>query len=498
MKVLLIKPYTALKVAKRLQQGFLHLEPLELEITAAGVDKKHITRILDLSVDSNRKKTDMFAETLKAFKPDLIGFSAYSTGVHIVHDLAAKAKAMLPRSIIIIGGIHATLRPCDFKKDYIDVIVRGEGANAISVIIKNIEAGNKIGNNTNILVPKDPDFNKNAEKKPPPYVDIRSIPLPRRGLVDRSKYFCIWTHSDTKKLKSMFPRVASLRTSIGCPFSCSFCVIHHVMNKAYLQRSPEEVVDEIENLKEDYIYFVDDEMFINIKRVSKIAALLKKRKISKHYISWARSDTIVKHPEVFQLWKEVGLDVVYVGLESMDQEKLEEYNKRTGYETNKKAVQILKDCGITLHAAFIVHPDFSKEDFQRLEKDVLDLCPAEVTFTVLSPSPGTDLFEKYKDQLICDPFKYYDCMHTIIPTNMTIKRFYQHFGRLYSLALRSNPLRMNKILVSRKDLLRSIFVGTKYISSLYNIYKDYPEAMHFKRQNQLLDAAGEEGFFYEE
>ena len=234
-------------------------------------------------------------------------------------------------------------------------------------------------------------------------------------------------------------------------------------------------------------------MSINIKRVTEIAKLLIKKKIDKHYISWARSDTIVKHPQVFKLWKKAGLDVVYVGLESMDEERLKEYNKRIGYETNKKAIQILKDCSITLHAAFIVHPDFDEKDFMRLEKDVLDLCPAEVTFTVLSPSPGTELFEKYRDKLICDPFKYYDCMHTIIPTNMTLKRFYQHFGRLYSLALRSNSLRVNKIRVNNKDLLRSAFKGTKYVASLYSIYRNFPEEMHLKRRDRLLFAAKEKG-----
>ncbi len=496
MKVLLVKPYTELKVAKRLQEGFLHLEPLELEITAAGVDKKHITRILDLSVE--KKPVDLFLKTLKEFSPDLIGFSAYSTGAHIVKDLAVQTKAVLPESDIIIGGIHATLRPYDFKSNCISAVVRGEGANAISDIIKNLTAGNKIGNNTNILVPDDIDFDKNARKDPPSYVDVKSIPLPRRDLVDRSKYFCIWTHSDTGKLDELFPRVASLRTSLGCPFSCSFCVIHHVMNKAYLQRTPEDVVAEIENLKEDYIYFVDDEMFINIKRVTRIAQLLKEKNIQKKYISWARSDTITKHPEVFKLWKEIGLDVVYVGLESMDQKRLEDYNKKTGYETNQKAIQILKNYGIMLHAAFIVHPDFDTDDFKRLEKDVIALCPSEITFTVLSPSPGTPLFEQYKEQFICNPFKYYDCMHTIIPTNMTIRQFYRHFGRLYAIALRSNPLRVNKIKVSFKDFLRAVVFGTRYVFSLYGIYKDYPKTMHSLKNDELLAAAKKEGFFHEE
>ncbi|MCK5312537.1 MAG: radical SAM protein [Desulfobacteraceae bacterium] len=492
MKVLLVKPYTELKVAKRLQEGFLHLEPLELEITAAGIDKKHEARIIDLSVQKNPK--ELFFKTLKKFKPDLIGFSAYSTAVHLVKNLAKKTKEILPQSHIIIGGIHATLRPYDFNHDYISAIVRGEGANAISDIIKNLEQGYKISNSSNILSPADPDFESNSRKNPPPYVNVSSIPLPRRDLVDRSKYFCIWTHSDTGKLDNMFPQVATLRTSVGCPFSCSFCVIHHVMNKAYLQRTPEDVVDEIENLKEDYIYFVDDEMFINVKRVTKIALLLKERNIKKKYISWARSDTICKHPEVFKLWKEVGLDVVYVGLESMDEQRLKDYNKKTGFETNKKAIKILKFYGIMLHAAFIVHPDFNKQDFRSLEKDVIDLCPSEVSFTVLSPSPGTQLFKDHQHEFICNPFKYYDCMHTVIPTNMTLKRFYQHFGRLYSIALRHNPLRMNRIRVKPKDFFRAFIVGTKYIFSLYSIYKDYPEAMYQQQNEKLLEASKKTGF----
>ncbi|SDU43690.1 B12-binding domain-containing radical SAM protein [Desulfobacula phenolica] len=496
MKVLLVKPYTELKVAKRLQEGFLHLEPLELEITAGGINKKHDARILDLSVEKKPQK--IFFQTLKDFKPDLIGFGAYSTALYIVKDLAGKTKEILPRSHIIVGGVHATLRPYDFNDNCISAVVRGEGANAISEIIANLEANAKLHNGSNILDPTDPDFEKDAGKNPPTYVDVTSIPLPRRDLVDRAKYFCIWTHSDSGKADKLFPRVASLRTSLGCPFSCSFCVIHHVMNKAYLQRSPEDVVDEIKNLKEDYIYFVDDEMFINIKRVTKIAELLKEHKINKKYISWARSDTISKHPEVFKLWKEVGLDVVYVGLESMDEKRLEDYNKKTGYETNKKAIKIIKDCGIMLHAAFIVHPDFDKNDFKRLEKDVIDLCPSEVTFTVLSPSPGTPLFVHHKEEFICDPFKYYDCMHTVIPTNMTVKRFYQHFGRLYAIALRSNPLRVNKIKVPLKDFFRALHYGIKYVFSLYSIYKDYPESLHHLKKDELLEKAKKEGFSYDD
>ncbi len=174
-----------------------------------------------------------------------------------------------------------------------------------------------------------------------------------------------------------------------------------------------------------------------------------------------------------RLMKEAGLDVVYVGLESVDEFRLTEYAKRTSIDTNRKAVKILKDLGIMLHAAFIVHPDFEADDFRRLEAEIKRISPAEITFTVLSPSPGTKFWSDNKDKFICDPYRFYDCMHTILPARLPLRRFYQHFGRLNSLALRANPLRMQGIRVPFRDFLRAVFCGTRYIFSLYSIYKDY-------------------------
>lgn len=490
MKVLLVKPYPELKVANQLQKSFLHLEPLELEIVAAGVPNDDDVKILDLSVEDN--PIVEFETILNEYCPDIVGFSGYSTTFHIVKNLAAQTKRMLPEATIVVGGIHATLLPADYHVAQIDYVVRGEGATALSKIIKELKLGNEI-HDEYVLNTKSPMYLENAKKSPPAYVSVEDIPLPRRDLVDRSKYFCVWTHSDTNSLESMFPRVASLRTSLGCPFSCSFCVIHHVMNKKYLQRDPEDVVNEIAGLKEDYVYFVDDEMFINVERVKRIAELLKERGINKKYISWARSDTIVKHPEIFKLWKEVGLDVVYVGLESMDEEKLKEYDKRTGIETNRKAISVLRELKIMLHAAFIVHPDFTESDFKRLEKEVIKLSPAEVTFTVLSPSPGTDYWYENKNNFICDPFKNYDCMHTVLPTRLPLRKFYQHFGRLSAIALRFNPLRLNKTKVPFRDFLRAIVAGTKYIFSLYLIYKDYPPKLWLSAGDEQLGLVENDG-----
>ena len=471
MKILLVKPYAELLVAKRLEEGFLRLEPLGLEIVAGGVPQEEDVRILDLGLykDPVRK----FEETVQGFQPDIVGFSVYSSMLETVKQLSRRTKKIGPDIKIIVGGIHATIAPADFNEPFIDIVVRGEGGTAMREIVRRYKNKEPLYFNGISLAPDDPDFTVKAMSALPQYPDVCDIPRPRRDLVERARYFCVWTKTDTGRLTHLFPEVASMRTSMGCAYSCSFCVIHLLMDGKYLKREPEDVVDEIAGIQQDYIYFVDDEMFLDAMRVRRIAEIIKEKGIRKHYISWARSDTIVRHSEVFALWKEIGLDVVYVGLESVDEFRLSEYSKRTSIDTNRRAVKILEGLGIMLHAAFIVHPDFEVDDFRRLEAEVKRISPAEITFTVLSPSPGTKFWSDNKDKFICDPYRFYDCMHTILPTRLPLRRFYQHFGRLTSLALRANPLRVQHIRVPFRDFLRAIFCGTSYIFSLYSIYKDY-------------------------
>jgi hypothetical protein len=121
----------------------------------------------------------------------------------------------------------------------------------------------------------------------------------------------------------------------------------------------------------------------------------------------------------------------------------------------------------------MVDPDFSVQDFKDLEKEIMLVCPAEVTFTVFSPSPGTDLWKQHKDDFIVDPYLYYDCMHTILPTKLPMKLFYAHFAKLSRVALQANPLRVHRVKVPFRELMKIIVLATRYIFAMRNIYKDY-------------------------
>ena len=471
MRVLLVRPHPELRVAQVLQKGFLNLEPLDLEIVAGGVPDEDNVSILDLSLE--KQPFDALRREVSANKPDFIGFTGYSSHARMIKKLAGICKEILPGATTIVGGIHATIAAADYRTPDIDIVVRGEGGTAMRDLVARFKAGKSLHCENRAISTKHPDFQSLADSPPPMYPSWDQVPRPRRNIVKRSRYFSVWTSSPTQRLESMFPQVATLRTSVGCAFTCSFCVVHYMLHRKYLERTPEDVVDEIAGLSENHIYFVDDEMFLNPVRITRIAEMLIERNIKKQYISWARSDTIVRHPEVFRLWKKAGLSTVYVGIVAMYYEQLADYNNKTNTATNRHAVQVLKDIGITLHASFLVNPDFTVEKFQRLEKEISTLTPAEVTFTVMSPPPGTPLWHQHKHEFICDPYLFYDCMHTLLKTALPLPRFYAHFSHLYSLAMRANPLRVNRIRVPLRELGRAMYMGTKYVLAFRAIYRDY-------------------------
>jgi radical SAM superfamily enzyme YgiQ (UPF0313 family) len=317
-------------------------------------------------------------------------------------------------------------------------------------------------------------FDELANLPPPPLHPDGINIKPRRDLVDTSKYHCICYGEPKTRVKTLFPEIACVRTSVGCPHRCSFCVVHFLANGKYLQRDVTSVVDEIASLPQEYIYFVDDETFINASRMRQLAETLIERGVKKKYVSWARSDTICRHPELFELWKRAGLEFVYVGFESLEEQNLGGYNKHATPSQNRQAREILRKLELNVHAALMVNPGFEERDFVIVKKAIEELAPAEFGFTVLSPPPGTDSFAAARERFVCeDPCLYYDCLHTILPTRLPLKRFYRSLALLYVLGARHIPSRVNKVKAPLKDVAKCIRAGASICWHILRLYRDY-------------------------
>lgn len=472
MNILLVRPQAYLPTSKWLQTMLL-LEPYAQELIAGAIQPPHDVRICDLAVEKNPLKA--FRKALREYRPDLVGFGGFSGQFRTNRELAALVKEMLPNALTVLGGIHASSFPSDCKYPaLIDLVVRGDGVSAIKVIIAALEAGGPLPESDWILPTASPRFDRLAALPPPPIHPDGINTRPRRDLVDMSKYFCICYGEPGQRMKTMFPEIACVRTSVGCPNRCSFCAVHFLANGKYLQREVSDVVDEIASLPQEYIYFVDDETFINTRRMKQIAEMLIERGVKKRYLSWARSDTICRHPELFELWKKAGLEFVYIGFESLEEKNLADYNKNATPEQNRKAREILRKLNINIHAAFMVNPDFGEKEFETIQRAIKEMAPAEYAFTVFSPPPGTPAFNEARPRFICDdPCLYYDCLHTILPTKLPLKKFYRYFSLLYAFGAAQIPPRVNKVKVPARDVLRFIGGGMKFGWQMYHLYRDY-------------------------
>jgi len=477
MNILLIRPHVNLAIAKSFQR-FLHLEPLDLEIVAGGLPLESDIQILDLTLFRNPEK--VLRETIKQREPDLVGITGYSNQSDTVRDYARMIKKINPETHVVVGGIHATIVAADYKcPGWIDVVVRGDGTGPFRKVADALQAQCEPEPTPWLLPVTAPEFDTLAAEPAPGWSGDDLPPMPRRDLIDPKNYFCICPgSSEGGRVKTLFPEVVTVRTSIGCPYRCNFCVVRLLTGGKYIQRTPEDVVDEIASLKQDYVYFVDDEMFINPDRCQKIADLLIQRGVKKKYISWARSDTICANVELFRRWKEAGLETLYIGIESLEEENLDFYNKKIDPTENLKAVGILRELGIGLHAALMVNPDFEAEDFLKIRKAIKQLTPAEITFTVFSPSPGTELYEEHQgNYLFKNPYLYYDCMHTILPTKLPLKKFYRYFSLLYLFAFKDNPWKANGIKAPLRDMIRMARAGMRVGWELNNIYRAYDKKL---------------------
>jgi hopanoid C-3 methylase len=322
----------------------------------------------------------------------------------------------------VLGGYFANANSHLLHETPIDVVVPGEGVNTLRELVdawqdRGVHAD--LRGVSGLVFPGDGQMNTTPVRAWPS-LDSYATPDRRLSAHVRGRYFDKW----------MKP-VASIMSSYSCPFRCEFCCLWPTTGGKYLSRSPESLVAEIAGIEEDNVWFTDDEAFIDGPRMERVARLLDARGIRKQYFFMTRSDSIRRNPQRFELWARAGLKRVMVGFESIRAPDLLAFNKEATVADNDEAIAILQRNGLEINSNFVLTQDYEPHDFENLQRYVDAKELSLPLYFILTPFPGTVLYERVKKDIFLHDTDFYDLLHTVLPTAMSLRDFYAHFSKLY-------------------------------------------------------------------
>lgn len=418
MRLLLVQPREGTSFGL---PNLLRFEPLGLECVGAAAEAAgHEVQIVDMRLDGWRDLETAY----QRLGPDAVGVACqFTTDVYPALQVAGFVRAMDPRVTLFAGGHHATLQPDDFLFDEspFDAVVIGEGELPTPGLLAALRDRRPPGEVPGVITLANRDCGFTRQPLLP---DLEGLPLPARHLTARYRRFY---H------QGVLAPAAAVETSRGCPFDCTFCSVWVFYARRARRRSPAGIMRDLERVGERHVFFTDDIAFIHRSSYEELGRRIRDAGVERIYTAETRADLVVKHGDLFDLWRELGMKTIFLGIEKVDDAGLESVRKRTSQEKNALAIRTLRNKGITPITSFIVDPHWSERDFDRLETylDLMQL--TRPTFTILTPLPGTTLYEEYRDRIVSHNYLMYDVMHSVLPTRLPLERFYERFAGLYRL-----------------------------------------------------------------
>ena len=343
--------------------------PLGLAYLAASIKDHCDLEVFDMQVD------DGLLEKIRHNQPDIIGLSVFSIDYLYAEKLIGIVKKLSPKSLIVAGGAHATVEPVETLQAGADLVIRGEGDDALLVIVNSLNTGQI----ERIKIPAASYFDANdvggvCHNPASPEKDIDAFPLPAMDVFDLTKY-------------DQYP----LLTSRGCPYGCKFCASKTIWGQKVRFHSAKRVFEEITRAVEVYGYkhlvFIDDTFTLQHKRLFDLCDRII---VSGYGITWSvnsRTDTI--NEAVADKISQAGCRVVSFGIETGSELIQQKVGKHLDREQMKIAVSACRKAGIRVKTGWMIGLPGNYEEQMKSLDLMLELEPDEISLHNFIPIPGT-------------------------------------------------------------------------------------------------------------
>ncbi len=289
---------------------------------------------------------------------NLVGITVNTYLARRAYEIAAEFRR---RGVpVVLGGVHPSLYPQEAQR-HADAIAIGEAESIWPQIVRDAQQGKL-----------------QVRYQAQGYASLENLPLPRRDLLKQGAYLTTNT----------------IQTTRGCPFNCDFCSVTNFFGHTYRCRPLPDVLQEVETLNLNRpLVFVDDNIIGRPKYALELF-----RAIKSYNVRWGGqcSINLANEPELMRAAKESGCVAMFIGIESISQENLNDVHKDINHvKKYAEAIQKIHDYGIAINAGMILGMDHDDESVFERTLEFLETRRIEyATFHILTPVPGTVLFEQ--------------------------------------------------------------------------------------------------------
>ena len=238
----------------------------------------------------------------------------------------------------------------------------------------------------------------------PLFMDLNQLPFPARDLMPVERY--------TMPFFGDAPFVTVI-PSRGCPFQCTFCRAGMVWGESTRHRTPDNICDELEEIISKYgirnVVMMTDTLTIKLDWTEALVRRIIDRNIKIRWIGNSRVDTV--NLELLKLMRQSGCEVLSFGIESGNQEILNQSRKNIDLEQTVQTIRWAKEAGITTFGYFIVGlPGETWDTINESIQFAIKANPDYVNFHVATPFPGTELYNlaKKNNWLTTDDWSQYE------------------------------------------------------------------------------------------
>jgi radical SAM superfamily enzyme YgiQ (UPF0313 family) len=346
---------------------------------------------------------------------DLVALSAKTSCVTHAYEVAARFQA---RGIpVVLGGIHASLRP-EEALAHVDYVIIGEAEKTWPRFLAAFRRGQ---------APRKTD----AEDFPP----LEEVPIPA------------WSRIASEQF--LFHQIQTTR---GCPFMCRFCSVPDISGNTFRFKPVDAVVEEIRALpragllkdRMKALYFVDDNFISRVRYTKELLRALVPLHDAGELGEWSAETTlnVAADEELLDLFVAAGCSTLIIGFESIHQATLEAMDKKVNFcLTYQEAIQRIHRRGLSIVGNFIVGFD---TDTIAVFKEIIDFVDEHTIlypfFSILTPMPGTKLHDEYRTAGRLDhlDWAHYDTRHVVFePRHMSREELLDGYIWMYTQAYAS-------------------------------------------------------------